>query len=205
MENIKPVAYYKDYYNVNGKERVTFNNDPSELGNDFKNDSMLVPLYTKEQLQVKPRVKMTQAEFEEFKKLSESGVDTIYDAFDLVNSDRGETDEFENIYDRLFGGDDFIRIQKNQLEFSNLWVYYNPEEPEGMIDIIPDKKWFVRSKKHDNGLYYVLEQVNYYYPTYKSVLNDIEVSKFGYEFDTKVEAEEWTNPLTEAVLLPVRG
>jgi len=128
MSELKPVAWRKKY---SGDKKWRY----EETG--YIGDWDVVErLYTAEQLH--PHVKMTQAEFDEFEKLSESGVDTIYDAFDLVYSDRGETDEFENIYNRLFGGDDFIKIQKNQLEFSNLWTYYNPEEPEETIEIVEE-------------------------------------------------------------------
>jgi len=192
----EPVAYYKDF--SDGTRLFFKSNELCDIDNS---DNLIKPLYTKEQLQ--PRVKMTQAEFDEFEKLSKLGVDTIYDALDLVNSDRGETDEFENIYNRLFGGDNFIKIQKNQLEFSNLWAYYNPEEPDVMIEIIPDKKWFVISKDLDDGIYYVMGVIDERYPAFNSALNELEVAKFGHEFDTKEQAEEWTNPLTKAVLLPV--
>lgn len=197
MREVKPVAYmYRDFddkYDDCGP-LLQFN-EPSPTWD------IIEELYTKEQLH--PHVKMTQAEFDEFKKLSESGVDTIYDAFDLVYTDRGETDEFENIYNRLFGGDDFIKTQKNQLEFSNLWAYYNPEEPEEMIEIVPSMKWFVRSKETSGKNHIWLdEDNNKLFPRY---IVSKEIPRDAKRFDTKEEAEEWCNPLTEAILLPVEG
>ena len=60
-------------------------------------------------------------------------------------------------------------------------------------------KWFVRSKERDDeGDYLFLSGYN---------LDDLDYFGFDYAraFDTKEEAEQWTNPLTEAVQLPVEG
>ncbi|MCT4420250.1 hypothetical protein EFT49_08640 [Leuconostoc falkenbergense] len=55
-------------------------------------------------------------------------------------------------------------------------------------------KWFVRSKELAKNSKYLW-------------LCDAEYFEFDYSraFDTKEEAELWTNPLTEAVQLPVEG
>ncbi|MGR8809999.1 hypothetical protein [Leuconostoc citreum] len=64
-----------------------------------------------------------------------------------------------------------------------------------------DKKWFVRSKKKQNfGFHTYLEVGDYVTPDYDQLKK-----KFAEKFDTKEEAELWTNPLTESVLLPVWG
>ncbi|KAA8371914.1 hypothetical protein [Leuconostoc carnosum] len=63
-------------------------------------------------------------------------------------------------------------------------------------------KWFVRSKERDNdGDYAFLTGiVNTNDWIYSKQHDDV----IGiYPFDTKEEAELWTNPLTEAVQLPV--
>ncbi|WP_273705953.1 hypothetical protein [Leuconostoc mesenteroides] len=61
-------------------------------------------------------------------------------------------------------------------------------------------KWFVRSKELED------EDEDYLFLS-GSNLDDLEYFGFDYAraFDTKEEAEKWTNPLTEAVQLPVEG
>ena len=155
------------------------------------------PLYTAEQLH--PRVKMTQAEFDEFKKLLSVGISTIYEAFDVVDSDRGEMDEFEQLYNRLFTNS-VSSQSKNQIEFSRLWDSLSNSSAEETIEIVPDMKWFVRSKEPE-------DEDEYYLFLNGSNLDDLDYFEFDYAraFDTKEEAELWTNPLTEAVHLPVEG
>ncbi|WP_273946783.1 hypothetical protein [Leuconostoc mesenteroides] len=107
------------------------------------------PLYTAEQLH--PRVKMTQAEFDELE-------------ISLINA---------------------------QFDYSEL---------KKTIEIVPDMKWFVRSKEPEDDLldFIFLSGSN---------LDNLDYLAFDYAkaFDTKEEAELWTNPLTEAVQLPVEG
>ena len=183
----EPVAYWR--VPKTGAEDTCLNFSPSKNPN-FEN----IPLYTAEQLH--KRVKMTQAEFEEFNILSESGIDTIYDILHLVKSDR--VNSVTNLYERLFDGD-FITVQKSQLEFANLWAYYDPENPEDMIDIIPTNKWFVRVDSQiplpNENIY--LDDELIVYPRYDSPKSS------AHQFDTKEEAEKWVNPLTKAVQLPV--
>ena len=159
------------------------------------------PLYTAEQLH--PRVKMTQAEFDEFKKLLLIGTRTIYVAFDEIVSGRGETDEFEQLYNRLFTNGVNEQVEQ-QNEFATLWANYNPDDPEETIEIVPvpDKKWFVRSKNATKSKIYewLDEYKDDFIPLYT---RGRKVPKTAVKFDTKEEAELWTSPLTEAVQLPV--
>lgn len=188
----EPVAYLVSQELLSS---VRWLSDVKPIGVDNK---QITPLYTAEQLH--PRVKMTQAEFDEFKKLLSVGISTIYEAFDVIDSDRGEIDEFEQLYNRLFIND--VNAQaKNQIEFSKLWESLSTSLPEETIEIVPDMKWFVRSKELN------LEN-NYYYFVGKRP-QDLFIL-YGYkkaakQFDTKEESELWTNPLTEAVQLPVEG
>lgn len=152
----------------------------------------VVPLYTADQLH--QRVKMTQAEFDEFKKLLSVGISTIYEAFDVIDSDRGEMDEFEQLYNRLFTNGVNEQV-KQQNEFAKLWADFNPENPEETIEIVPDMKWFVQ-KKDFNGDYRFLK-INAKDLSFNHTKDKASC------FDTKEEAELWTNPLTEAVQLPV--
>ena len=145
-------------------------------------------LYTAEQLH--PRVKMTQSEFDDFKQLySENYFKRAF--FVLEKIEKGE---FGGLYGK-FGA--FI---KDLPIFANLWVNYDPEHPEKTIEIIPEMKWFVRSKEPDGE-----DEDEYYLFLSGSDLDDLEYFGFDYAraFDTKEEAELWTTPLTEAVQLPV--
>lgn len=162
---------------------------------DFEN----IPLYTKEQLQ--PKVQMTQAEFNEFNKLLLSSAVTIYEVIDTIYKDNGKMNEFLHLYQRLFNRNDKLELE-NQLEFSKLWANFNIDNQEEMIEIVPDMKWFVRSKEletEDGDEHYLFLSGSY--------LDNLDYLEFDYAkaFYTKEEAEEWTNPLTEAVQLPVEG
>lgn len=166
------------------------------VGNDFtslelpKNPNNPRGLYFKEQLH--QRVKMTQAEFDEFHDLFEKDFD-LYSAITEIS----DTNLRTTLYDRLFTGTQNDKDRQN--EFAVLWANYNPLEPEETIEIVPDKKWFVRSKERDDeGDYLFLSGSN---------LDDLDYLVFDYAraFDTKEEAELWKNPLTEAVQLPVEG
>lgn len=191
----EPVAYWC-IPQIDGEE-ICVSFDPSKSLN-FEN----IPLYTSEQLQ--PRVKMTQAEFDEFKRLFEY-VDYASIATATIANVK---DDFNKLEERICSGNVDERIKK-QNEFNVLWANYNPDKPEETIEIVPDMKWFVRSKEQyqpdmDQGIsesgYLYLTQGNIYSIEY------YETTSFkddATQFDTKEEAEKWKNPLTEAVQLPV--
>lgn len=186
----EPVAYLVSQEPLSS---VRWLSDVRPTGVDNK---QITPLYAANQLH--PRVKMIQVEFDEFKKLLSVGISTIYEAFDVIDSDRGEMDEFEHLYNRLFTNT--VNEQaKNQIEFSKLWESLSTWSVEETIEIVPDMKWFVRSKQlQKNGFYSYLEVGDYVTPTYDELR-----LKFATQFDTKEEAERWVNPLTEAVQLEV--
>ena len=75
---------------------------------------------------------------------------------------------------------------------------------ESNIDIVPDMKWFVRSKESDKDGYYwwLTHTGSNFVPEYMPYKN---ASSLINSFDTKEQAELWLNPLTEAVQLPVEG
>ncbi len=164
----EPVAYRVDgtiYNNINDAEFAIreIEHLRSSLGIDnglIKKPVYIQPLYTDEQLH--PRVKMTQAEFDELEMW-------------LTNA---------------------------QFDYSEL---------KKTIEIVTDMKWFVRSKKQyqpdmDQGIsesgYLYLTQGNIYSIEYYETTTFKDDAQ---QFDTKEEAEKWTNPLTEAVQLPVEG
>ncbi|MFL2050637.1 hypothetical protein [Leuconostoc mesenteroides] len=162
---------------------------------DFEN----IPLYTKEQLQ--PKVQMTQAEFNEFKKLKllNPTVDLIA-ILKIVSSFK-----YTNLQSRL------VCSIESQTEFATLWLRCRYERLEEMIAIVPNMKWFVRSKQQyqpdmDQGIsesgYLYLTQGNIYSIEYYEMTPFKDDAKY---FDTKDQAEEWCDPSTEAVQLPVEG
>ncbi|WP_273715177.1 hypothetical protein [Leuconostoc mesenteroides] len=159
------------------------------------------PLYTAEQLH--PRVKMTQAEFDEFKLLYNLlRVSTVIRIINTVQNNKSK--RFTNLK---------LRLNKTgkDLELIILWADFDPDNPEETIEIVPDTKWFVRSKeKYQPDMDLGISESGYLYLTQGNVYSieyyDMDAFKdTAQQFDTKEEAEKWTNPLTEVVQLPVEG
>lgn len=171
------------------------------VGNDFtslelpKNPNNPRGLYFKEQLH--QRVKMTQAEFDEWFDLYDKKSFLIPINFLKLISN------IENGYPLIYNI--YLNGRKKQLELLELWLRFKQENPEETIEIVPDMKWFVKSKKRDyDGDYAFLAGIIntndwIYREQYDGVIGML------YHFETKEEAEKWTNPLTEAVQLPVEG
>ncbi|MFZ2381066.1 hypothetical protein, partial [Leuconostoc falkenbergense] len=162
------------------------------------------PVYTAEQL--RPRVKMTQAEFDEFKRLFE-----YVDYASIATATIANVgDDFNKLEVMICSGNVDERIKK-QNEFNVLWANYDPEHPEETIEIVPDMKWFVRSKeKYQPDIDQGIAESGYLYLTQGNIysIEYYETTTFkddAQQNDTKEEAEKWTNPLTEAVQLPVEG
>lgn len=162
------------------------------------------PLYTAEDLH--PRVKMTQAEFDEFKRLFEC-VDYASIATATIAN---VGDDFNKLEVRICSGNVDERIKK-QNEFNVLWANYNPDKPEETIEIVPDMKWFVRSKeKYQPDMDQGISESGYLYLTQGDIysVEYHEMTTFKDEatqFNTEDEAKLWTTPDTEAVQLPVEG
>ncbi|CUR63904.1 hypothetical protein [Leuconostoc gasicomitatum] len=179
-EEMKPVAYI---WQTGSGEYLGVSRNIST--------SVNIPLYTKQQLQ--PRVKMTQAEFDEFKEIYRQ-CSSVYVAIDRIFK-RHKAFPFLNKKVALPGClDDGLSNQ-----FAKAFLNFDPERPDETIEITPDKKWFVRLiptiPTGDDDIY--LDNELIVSPDYHSP------KKAAAKFDTKEQAEEWTNPLTEAVLLPV--
>lgn len=106
------------------------------------------------------------------------------------------------------------RVKMTQAEFDELEIslinaQFDYSELKKTIEIVPDMKWFVRSKEKyhpdmDQGIsesgYLYLTQGNIYSIEYYETTTFKDEAQ---QFDTKEEAEKLTNPLTEAVQLPV--
>lgn len=149
------------------------------------------PLYTREQL--KTRVLLTKAEFDEFYSIYSCGNFTLFSAIDYLGSNGSE-----HLFKRLIGSEN---CAKNQEEFARLWLEFDKDNPEQTVEIIGNKKWFVRSKADYDGYYFFLLQNN------DDPMLNYEKSKVPHKeylsFETKEEAKLWVNPKTEAVLLPI--
>lgn len=106
------------------------------------------------------------------------------------------------------------KVQMTQAEFDELEMWltnaqFDYSELKKTIEIVPDMKWFVRSKEQyhpdmDQGI----SESGYLYLTQGDIysIEYYEMTTFkddAQQFDTKEEAELWLNPLTEAVQLPV--
>lgn len=142
------------------------------------------PLYTAEKLH--PCMKMTQEEFDEFKQLWGSN-----DFWSSAENDIVTYTTYEKLRDKIFVNDPEIDV-KNTNDFAIIWANFDPQNPEETIEIIPEKKWFVRNKYEE---IYLLVEGAYF--------KNVGEKEIAERFSTKEEAELWTNPLTEAVQLPV--
>ncbi|MCT4419579.1 hypothetical protein EFT49_05030 [Leuconostoc falkenbergense] len=189
----EPVAYLNKY--LDNSTNIT-RHKPIDKSSILPSNNRVssTPLYTSEDLH--PRVKMTQAEFDEFNSIPESA--SVYGAMVALYS--SNIIKHVKLINRFSGND-------GQINFANLWFDYriNNKSQEETIEIVPEMKWFVRSKQPDNssGHYHFRSGVKHFADYYYA--KDKNDNKKAYAFDTKEEAELWTNPLTEAVQLPVEG
>ncbi len=163
------------------------------------------PVYTAEQLH--PRVKMTQAEFDEWKEVFDD-YEFFSDAFSQGVTVERHTKLFKKLY--LTKHDDLSSLEI-EVKFATLWANYNPDNPEETIEIVPNMKWFVRSKEEyqpdmDQGIsesgYLYLTQGDIYSVEYHEMTTFKDEAT---QFNTEDEAKLWTTPDTEAVQLPVEG
>ena len=95
------------------------------------------------------------------------------------------------------------QVQFDELEISLINAQFDYSELKKTIEVIAIKKWFVRSKKAvgENNFYAWLFN-NDFLDVPAHMISD-EIPPLAMKFDTKEQAEKWTNPLTEAVQLPV--
>ncbi|WP_273710305.1 hypothetical protein [Leuconostoc mesenteroides] len=151
------------------------------VGNDFtslelpKNPNNPRGLYFKEQLH--PRVKMTKKQHKQFENY------------------KTNKNDFYNFWQSLLVDDVSLFKEISERDLMLAWL------DDRTIEIVPDMKWFVRSKERNsekNYYYFVGKRPTDYWPHYG-------YKRAAKKFDTKEEAEKWTNPLTEAVQLPVEG
>lgn len=94
------------------------------------------------------------------------------------------------------------RVKMTQAEFDLLSEHNRGlrafEQLEECIEVESNMKWFVRRILPNAG-------GNMLCCTDEGELTYNHNKEYATQFDTKEEAEKWTNPLTEAVQLPVEG
>ncbi|MBZ5980055.1 hypothetical protein [Leuconostoc gasicomitatum] len=177
----EPVAYWHIPQIENEEIFVDFN--PSENSN-FED----IPLYTSEDLH--PRMKMTKKQYNRL-------------MWDKENTDLFQCLDYFHEHDgnSKFGAlTEDLRGDLTPEDIARAWL------DDETIEIVPDMKWFVRSKKRDDeGDFEFISGIEtpdaWGYSKNHNGVNDPRAC--AYAFDTKEEAELWLNPLTEAVLLPV--
>jgi len=124
---LNPIAWASSPDKITGHSYI-------KLGKENPNRQIYtVPLYTHRK--ITPKFKMTQDEFNEFNKIQETYVSTLYEVLSRIHRDRGVLNEYKNLYTRLFEGS--IQEQSiNQLEFSMLWDKFNALNPEEFIEVL---------------------------------------------------------------------
>lgn len=148
-------------------------------------------LYTAEQLH--PRMKMTKKQYEEWQLVIRSIYPiNLYELFNLIFNAAEHHGEYA-------GMRDIFSFDEGQKKLAQLWSDFDQDNPEETIEIVPDKRWFVRSKTSDEkyGYWYLRKTEHYFFHEY--------IKELSTQFDTKEEAEKWKNPLTEVVQLSVEG
>jgi len=149
-------------------------------------------------------VKMTQAEFNEWVELfsiAYQGKLGIITLLELIGDSHSGKNKYVNLAKRVYDDTYFVFVANKQKELVELLTEYNPDNPEEMIEIVPNKKWFVQVKNAESSSKFLHRTV--FNKDY--IVNYGAIKKYAKKFDTKEEAELWTNPLTKAVLLPVEG
>lgn len=193
----EPVAYiYEDNVFKTEKEAVLFKKEFDRNKHDGMLKHVILPLFTADEIsdiyRQNNRVKMTQAEFEEWKDLYNGSL-MFSDTIEIMDLDEGNN--YENISKKIWTGDGDNNIE-NEAIFARLYADFDPDNPEETIEIVPNKKWFVVRKLPNTG-------GNMLKCSDDGLLMYNAIKEVATYFDTKEEAEEWTNPLTKAVHLPV--
>ena len=168
----EPVVYLVNGVAFNDIDRAKVYSDVLKYHKKIAVESLVpIPLYTAEQLH--PRVKMTKKQHRQFENYK-TNKNTFYHFWQSLLVD--DVSLFKEISER------------------NLILAWLDDRT---IEIVPNMKWFVRSKTSDEkyGYWYLHKTEHYFFHEY--------IKELSTQFDTKEEAEEWTNPLTEAVQLPV--
>ena len=131
---------YEDYVTIKGEDLLKIKNEDNRQSFYAYIDDLFIPANYFKELQipkslVQPKVKMTQAEKDEFDKLKDEISLNRHDLDDLLTRIK-DSEDFPFLYHRLYVADgDGV---ESQLEFARAWA--NPS----LIEVIPEKKWNVK-------------------------------------------------------------
>ncbi len=151
----------------------------------YKNDSAIsiiknIPLYTLDQITKTTR--LTQSEYDELKVV------------------KSEMNENNDLIKAIMSLPEYPKLHKHfKNDVYTFIALLNPNDSEARISIVKEK-WFVRIKNKDEDIDpFIYIDIDLSFKFGIRVVKKIDAANF----DTKEEAEKWTNPLTEAVLLEV--
>ena len=141
---------YEDYVTIKGEDLLKIKNEDNRQSFYAYIDDLFIPAnYFKElhipKSLVQPKVKMTQAEKDEFDKLKDEMNLDRHDLDDLLTRIK-DSEDFPFLYHRLYVADgDGV---ESQLEFARAWA-----DPS-LIDVIPEKKYWVKCYPTDDCYFY---------------------------------------------------
>ncbi|MGO3604924.1 MAG: hypothetical protein ACTIOK_15990 [Enterococcus malodoratus] len=177
----EPVAYiYEDHVFKTEKEAVLFKKEFDRYKHDNMLKHVILPLFTADEIsdiyKQNKRVKMTKRQHEQFENYK-------------VNKNN-----FYHFWQSLLVDDVSLFKEISERDLMLAWL------DDRTIKIVPDMKWFVRNKQKgkDDVIDYLMIDDDVWFGWHPFVTRDEATA-----FDTQEEAELWTNPLTEAVQLPV--
>lgn len=146
----------------------------NDLSNLENNDKFFYIILNDLRQEYVPAVKMTPEQWNEF------------------NNIRNDSVTFSDFWTQVFK-QGMARPSISKLSERDLMTAWLDDEN---VEIIPNMKWFVARKLPNIG-------GNMLKCSEDGLLMYNAVKEAATQFDTKEEAEKWTNPLTEAVQLPV--
>ncbi|MGB4824002.1 MAG: hypothetical protein WBP82_03725 [Leuconostoc mesenteroides] len=179
----EPTAYiYEDHVFNTEKEAVLFKKEFDRYKHDDMLRHVILPLFTADEIsdiyRQNNRVKMTKKQHKQF------------------GNYKTNKNDFYDFWQSLLVDDVSLFKEISERNLMLAWL------DDRTIEVVPDMKWFVRSKEKYQGFYMLLGNLNELRDPWIFTKQD-NFTSFATEFDTKEEAEKWTNPLTEAVQSPV--
>lgn len=139
----------EDYITIKGEDLLKIKNEDNRQSFYAYIDDLFIPAnYFKElhipKSLVQPKVKMTQAEKDEFDDIKKH-VTALYNAMVLIFEHR---DECINLNNKLFYSAPPKYLNDVQRDFARAWT------DESLIEVIPDKKWNVKVPHIENRFYF---------------------------------------------------
>lgn len=143
------------------------------------------------------KVNLTQKEFDELMSLNKNL--NVYGVLDELSH---EHEKYPALHERLFF---VLDTTTPQAEFANLWKNIDRDHPELTVSVQLHKWYVIDKETNDAGLFRYLDNIDGTTSPYTYGDEPDDVIVYGYEFETKEEAEKWTTPLTKAVSFETEG